>query len=235
MNFQDADNLIFAAAGALIAIFFCASILLIFVCLKLQKRRIKFEEFNATKSPSTKNKSHRQELSLVDIGLGNALEQVIIKLDTQWTMDHEAYDTFIPICLEILKRCHNFTDRLTTTLFGSKSDQLFGSRIVDISRSIPKRVDDIVRSIYPRLDVQLLEARTTNLILSVGQLAILAKHNMAANNKSEASFDWIDTDLKEMEAQLTVCIVVIGFLCQLLLMRHLSFPHFSDIASSCNR
>jgi hypothetical protein len=207
MNFQDADNLIFAAAGALIAIFFCASILLIFICFKLQKRRIKFEEFHPTKSPSTKkfkSKPHRQELSLVDISLSNALEQVIIKLDTQWTLEHEAYDTFIPICLEILKRCHNFTDRLTTTLFGSKSDQLFGSRIVDISRSIPERVDDIVRSIYPRLDVQLLEARTTNLILSVGQLAILAKHNMAANNRSEASFDWIDTDLREMETQLSV-------------------------------
>jgi hypothetical protein len=212
MNFQASDNLIFGAIGALTAIFFCAFILLLFICFQYQKRRLKFQEINesdslygrATAKKTNGNHSKHQELSLVDIGLGNALEQVIFKLDKQWTLDkaYSDYDIFIPICLDILKKCHSLTDRLTTILLGSKNLKLSGSRIVEISKRIPERLDDIVRSIYPTLDAALLEARTSNLILAVGQLAILAKHSMA-NNKSH-NLNWIDDELNKMELQLMV-------------------------------
>ena len=47
--------------------------------------------------------------------------------------------------------------------------------IAQVSRLISPRVDDVVRSMYPPLDPRLLEARSSALVLSVSQLALIVR------------------------------------------------------------
>lgn len=51
---------------------------------------------------------------------------------------------------------------------------------------------------YPPLDVRLLEARTSALVFSVGQLGLLTQ-NMCGNIKQ---LNWIDDDLEELDSLL---------------------------------
>lgn len=68
---------------------------------------------------------------------------------------------------------------------------------IQIARKITPRADDVVRSMYPPLDVCLLEARVAALILAVTHLALVSKHELF-KNKSKLS--WIDEALTEMNS-----------------------------------
>ncbi|XP_065839651.1 transmembrane protein 98-like [Oscarella lobularis] len=97
----------------------------------------------------------------------------------------------IPHCLEVLKTCHQLTDRLVAVTMKNaskaESKEKVGE-IVTVARRITPRVDDLVRSMYPPLDAKLIEARATALLLSVNHLVLVAKGAC----KLPYALQWVD-------------------------------------------
>lgn len=134
-------------------------------------------------------------LALSDIGLGSALEQILN--DEQWVDDASG---LIPHCLTVLKTCHSLTERLANLAMRPLGMKGSTDRLVEAAKRVPSRVDDVVHSMYPPIDVRLLEARAAALVLSVGQLALLAQ-NMCGNKQNLL---WIEQGLLEMDNHLVV-------------------------------
>lgn len=116
--------------------------------------------------------------------------------DERWVDDITG---LIPHCLEILKVCHHLTEKLVAMTMGNSSpihNNKKLAEIVDASRRIIPRVDDVVRSMFPPLDPRLLDARTQALILCVNHLVVVTKHACHA----PTDVDWIDNSLQEMDS-----------------------------------
>lgn len=138
-------------------------------------------------------------LALSEIGLGNALEQILN--DEHWMQDASG---LLPICLEVLRTCHSLTERLCSlAMMGHNKSSKFVSpnKLIDFAKRIPSRVDDVVKSMYPPLDPRLLEARTAALILAVGQLTLLVQTSCGIN---KAQLAWIENGLDQLDGHLAV-------------------------------
>lgn len=110
-------------------------------------------------------------MALNDIGLGSALEQILN--DEQWMDDASGV---IPHCLAILRTCHSLTERLAELAMRPMTTKYDSShRLIESTKRVPFRVDDVVRSMHPPLDLRLLEARLAALVLAVGQVALLTQ------------------------------------------------------------
>lgn len=79
------------------------------------------------------------------------------------------------------------------------------SRLIEATKRVPYRVDDVVRSMYPPLDARLLEARLAALVLAVGQVALLTQN---VSVTPDQYLDWIDDSLNEMDEHLMVWSIV---------------------------
>lgn len=141
-------------------------------------------------------------MALNDIGLGSALEQILA--DEQWMDDATGV---IPHCLAILRTCHSLTGRLAELAMGPLAANKHDStqRLIESTKRVPYRVDDVVRSMHPPLDLRLLEARLAALVLAVGQVALLAQSlSIRQPDKQQHFLGWIDEGLNEMDAHLLV-------------------------------
>lgn len=112
----------------------------------------------------------------------------------------------IPHCLAILRTCHSLTERLAELAMrplSTKRDSMH--RLIESTKRVPYRVDDVVRSMHPPLDLRLLEARLAALVLAVGQVALLTQSvSLTQPDKQQHFLDWIDDGLNEMDAHLLV-------------------------------
>lgn len=161
-------------------------------------------------------------LALNDIGLGSALEQIIS--DDRWLDDASGV---LPHCLAILRTCHALIERLaelamrpmrSATGASQRNAAAAGgaghatARLIEATRRVPSRVDDVVRSMHPPFDVRLLEARLAALVLAVGQVALLTQQAVApATSGGGADGDvvaeegrLIDGCLSDMDGHLAV-------------------------------
>lgn len=157
-------------------------------------------------------------LALNDIGLGSALEQILS--DEQWLDDASGV---IPHCLAILRTCHALTERLAELAMrpSSSSSSSAGSsarrdatvRLIEATKRVPSRVDDVVRSMNPPFDLRLLEARLAALVLAVGQVALLTQSvsqpggldGVAVGGAGGTAVGrWIDEGLNDMDGHLLV-------------------------------
>lgn len=188
MDLNGVDSLVAAAFGALGVIFVGAFVGLVVICRK-QHQRKRWSRLDNRSMKKNKNE-HELAMALGDIGLNNALEQIIS--DQQWVDDASG---LIPHCLVILRTCHGLTERLATLAMGP-SVKRFSNRLTDAAKRIPSRVDDVVQAMYPPLDARLLEARVAALVLAVGQLALLTQSAIGSH------VEWIDECLEEMDKHL---------------------------------
>lgn len=127
------------------------------------------------------------------------MEQILN--DEHWMQDASG---LLPICLKVLRTCHNLTERLCNlAMMGHNKSSKFVSpnKLIDFAKRIPSRVDDVVKSMYPPLDPRLLEARTAALILAVGQLTLLVQTSCGINKSQLA---WIENGLDELDTHLAV-------------------------------
>lgn len=112
----------------------------------------------------------------------------------------------IPHCLAILRTCHSLTERLAEVAMRpltAKRDST--QRLIESTKRVPFRVDDVVRSMHPPLDLRLLEARLAALVLAVGQVALLTQSvSLVQPDKQQHFLGWIDEGLNEMDAHLLV-------------------------------
>lgn len=156
-------------------------------------------------------------LALNDIGLGSALEQILN--DEQWLDDASGV---IPHCLAILRICHALTERLAELAMRPMSSSIGSSstakrdatvRLIEATKRVPFRVDDVVRSMNPPFDLRLLEARLAALVLAVGQVALLTQSVVQPGGVDGAASGgaggvavgrWIDEGLNDMDARLLV-------------------------------
>lgn len=142
-------------------------------------------------------------MALNDIGLGSALEQILN--DEQWMDDASGV---IPHCLAILRTCHSLTERLAELAMRPMSAKYDSThRLIESTKRVPFRVDDVVRSMHPPLDLRLLEARLAALVLAVGQVALLTQSvSMVQPDKQQHFLGWIDDGLNEMDSHLLVIV-----------------------------
>lgn len=140
-------------------------------------------------------------MALNDIGLGSALEQILN--DEQWMDDASGV---IPHCLAILRTCHSLTERLAELAMRPMTTKYDSShRLIESTKRVPFRVDDVVRSMHPPLDLRLLEARLAALVLAVGQVALLTQSvSLVQPDKHQHFLGWIDEGLNEMDSHLLV-------------------------------
>ncbi|KAG7165150.1 transmembrane protein 98-like [Homarus americanus] len=133
------------------------------------------------------------ELELDDVRLAPQIDKILN--DTQWVDDATG---LIPHCLAILKLCHQMTERLVaTTMTPIQKERLHD--IIEVTRRLSPRIDDVARAMYPPLDPRLLEARCSALILT---LTLLAWH--ARYSTSNSTVTLINEALKDMDRHLTV-------------------------------
>lgn len=104
-------------------------------------------------------------LELEDVTLAPQIHKILS--DAQWLDDATG---LIPHCLAILKLCHSLTERLmASTLAPLPPHQI--TLIIQASRRVSPRLDDVARAMYPPLDPCLLEARCSALTLTLALLA----------------------------------------------------------------
>ncbi|XP_063710014.1 transmembrane protein 98-like [Culicoides brevitarsis] len=197
---EEIDVLMAAAIGALFVIFLASLAILIYICWR-QRRNTNWERLEKIKGKKKSDSEPELALALSEIGLGNALEQILN--DEHWMQDASG---LLPICLEVLRTCHSLTERLCNLAMmggtGSKSSKFVSpNKLIDFAKRIPSRVDDVVKSMYPPLDPRLLEARTAALILAVGQLTLLVQTSCGINKSQLA---WIESGLDELDGHLAV-------------------------------
>lgn len=106
--------------------------------------------------------------------------------------------------MAILRTCHKLTEQLAALAMRPISFKGSTSRLIEATKRVPYRVDDVVRSMYPPLDARLLEARLAALVLAVGQVALLTQ---SISVTSDQYLDWIDDGLNEMDSHLMVSII----------------------------
>lgn len=139
-------------------------------------------------------------LALNDIGLGSALEQILC--DEQWMDDASGA---IPHCLAILRTCLALTKRLAELAsMRPIASGLTTNRLIEATKRIPARVDDVGRSMHPPFDVRLLEARLAALVLAVGQVALLTQSVAMPIAGGSAVEQWCDDGLADMDRHLLV-------------------------------
>ncbi|ROT72674.1 hypothetical protein C7M84_008929 [Penaeus vannamei] len=94
--------------------------------------------------------------------------------------------------------CHQMTERLVaTTMTPIHKDKLHD--IIEVTRRLSPRIDDVARAMYPPLDPRLLEARCSALILT---LTLLAWH--ARYLTSNTTVTLINEALGDMDRHLSV-------------------------------
>jgi len=186
---EELDYLMAGAIGALLVILFASFVILIYMCVRQKKGR------NWERLDKRRKSKPEPELALAlsEIGLGNALEQILN--DEHWINDASG---LIPQCLAVLRTCHSLTERITGLAMGPQKASTL--KLVEAAKRIPSRVDDVVKSMYPPLDPRLLEARTAALVLAVGQLTLLAQ-NLSGFSKQQVS---IEKGLDELDGHLAV-------------------------------
>lgn len=186
---EEIDFLMAGAIGALVAIFVASLIILVWICVQRRRRGRNWERLDKTRRGEPE-----LALALSEIGLGNALEQILN--DEHWISDASG---LIPQCLAVLRTCHSLTERLTSLAMGPQKSSTY--KLIEAAKRIPSRVDDVVKSMYPPLDARLLEARTAALILAVGQMTLLAQ-NLSGFNKQHLV--WMEAGLEQLDGHLAV-------------------------------
>ncbi|KAJ8973489.1 hypothetical protein NQ317_018762 [Molorchus minor] len=185
------------AFGVLSAIFISAFVILVVICRR-QKLIYKTTYIDAQNDTSRPEKQliepEKPELELGEVNLN--FDDILT--NEQWIDDATG---LIPHCLSILKNCRYLTERLTTLAMSSTPISGNFGQIVDSAKGISRRVDDMVRSMYPPLDPRLLEARAAALTLAVTHLALIAKYECGQKDKS--GLYWIDTSLDEMDSHMS--------------------------------
>lgn len=183
---------------------------------------------------NTRSSEHELAFALNDIGLGSALEQILC--DDQWMDDASGV---IPHCLAILRTCHSLTERLAELasirpIGNNKGTMSYDAaqataRLIEATKRVPSRVDDVVRSMHPPFDVRLLEARLAALVLAVSQVALLTQsvaippnNSVVISARGAAVGQWIDEALNDMHAHLLV-------------LRHISEQQTADEQSGNSR
>ncbi|KAJ8025208.1 Transmembrane protein 98 [Holothuria leucospilota] len=139
------------------------------------------------------------EVELKSVYFSNEQLSDILK-DEKWVDDATG---LIPHCLEILKTCHDLTEKLVAMTIGNTAtvnarESSLGD-IVVIAKRISPRVDDVVKCLYPPIDPRLIEARSAALLLSVQNLVLTAKYACKM-----PFVEWIDSSLSEMEHHLQI-------------------------------
>ncbi|XP_014672299.1 PREDICTED: transmembrane protein 98-like [Priapulus caudatus] len=196
------EAVVAVAISVLAAIFLASLVILVVLC---RHKYCKQMDLLSAQMQDT-----RPDVQLIDASLGTdnhaAFELDEVKLthpnieeilnDEKWIDDVTG---FVPHCLSILKICHHLTENLVAMTMG-KSAQIHNNKhmaeIVAAARRIVPRVDDMVRSMYPPMDVRLLDARATALILCVNHLVVVTKHACHA----PSVLGWIDDSLAEMDS-----------------------------------
>jgi len=195
---EEIDILMAASFGALTVIFIASFIILMYICWR-QKRGQTWERLEKKKHKKKSDSEPELALALSEIGLGNALEQILN--DDHWMKDASG---LLPQCLEVLRTCHSLTERLCSLAIMSpqKPSKLAPpSKIIEFARRIPGRVDDVVKSMHPPLDPRLLEARIATLILSVGQLTLLVQSSCGINKQQ---LNWVEKGLDDLDSHLAI-------------------------------
>ncbi|XP_063224575.1 transmembrane protein 98-like [Bacillus rossius redtenbacheri] len=185
---EPVDTMIAVAVGALAAVFVGALILLLLLC----------HRYKLASSMLGWGYSHVQqegraapEVELGEVCLHPDLEGVLA--DQEWLCDATG---LIPHCLDVLKLCHRLANGLLHLARGGLASPRAEREIVEVTRRITPRVDDMINSMYPPLDARLLEARTAALILAVTHLAFVTRQAVSGRA------DWIDDCLARMERHL---------------------------------
>uniref|UniRef100_A0A2R5L346 Transmembrane protein 98 n=1 Tax=Hirondellea gigas TaxID=1518452 RepID=A0A2R5L346_9CRUS len=170
---MDPDHTVGAVAlGVLAAIFVVSMVALAVICYRrhvLMKtpHHILTDSFYTSPELKLPKDAAAGGLELEDVRLAPQIDKILN--DAQWVDDATG---LIPHCLAILKLCHKLTERLvTTTLTPLPHYQI--NQIIQASRRVSPRLDDVARAMYPPLDPRLLEARCSSLTLI---LALLAAH-----------------------------------------------------------
>ncbi|XP_017786076.1 PREDICTED: transmembrane protein 98-like [Nicrophorus vespilloides] len=203
------------AMGVLSALFLSAFVILVFVCKrtkffnlhlylkgkKLVKRPISdlmmIEPDDVIFYKNNDKHFEKSEMEIDTVCFNENFDYIF--RDQQWLDDVSG---LIPHCLAILKCCRSLTERLTALAMGIINTSGFGLKeIVTCAKKISLRVDEMVQSMYPPLNPQLLEARATALMLAVTHLALIAQYECRSK---KIAMDWIERSMKEIEGHIEV-------------------------------
>ncbi|XP_018010965.1 transmembrane protein 98 [Hyalella azteca] len=175
------DKLGAVALGVLLVAFVGATVAVVFICCRrqgLRRASTSHQIFNhAFRKPQVMliddsvtpiaESERYSNLELEDVKLAPQIKRILN--DVQWVDDATG---IVPHCLAILKLCHYLTERLVASAVDPLTQPQI-SRIIEASRRVSLRVDDVARAMYSSLDPRLLEARFTALVLT---LALLTAH-----------------------------------------------------------
>ncbi|KAF2359099.1 hypothetical protein FHG87_010144 [Trinorchestia longiramus] len=175
------DTLGAAALGVLALVFVGALVALSLICYRRQSFRSSssVQIFNSAfcrpevmfiddSAPPALGTPGCSGLELEDVKLAPQIKKILN--DAQWVDDATG---LVPHSLAILKLCHHLTERLVASAHLEPLPQYQILRIIEASRKVSSRVDDVARAMYSPLDPRLLEARCSALTLT---LALLTAH-----------------------------------------------------------
>ncbi|XP_045625377.1 transmembrane protein 98 [Procambarus clarkii] len=189
------ETLVAVALGVLAAVFLGSLAALALVCYRraIHSKHHLFYSQDIRPEGLMNSGELWSELELDDVRLAPQIDKILN--DTQWVDDATG---LIPHCLAILKLCHQMTERLVaTTMTPIHKERLHD--IIEVTRRLSPRIDDVARAMYPPLDPRLLEARCSALILT---LTLLAWH--ARYSTSNSTVTLINEALKDMDRHLIV-------------------------------
>ncbi|KAK8747727.1 hypothetical protein OTU49_016560 [Cherax quadricarinatus] len=195
MRMEVVEMLVVVALGVLAVVFLGSLAALALVCYRRAVRTKPHLFYTQEIRPEVLMNSGElwSELELDDVRLAPQIDKILN--DTQWVDDATG---LIPHCLAILKLCHQMTERLVaTTMTPIHKERLHD--IIEVTRRLSPRIDDVARAMYPPLDPRLLEARCSALILT---LTLLAWH--ARYSTSNSTVTLINEALKDMDRHLIV-------------------------------
>lgn len=177
-------------------VFFACVIILIYICRNRFNQHKKLVNYMDFKQDGQLITEEWTDMELDDVNFSPQFESILS--DSRWVDDATG---LVPHCLDILKTCHQLTEYLVALAMGPVRKERV-QEIAEVCRLISPRVDDVVRSMYPPLDPRLLEARTSALVLSVSQLALIVRS--ASNSANATHFQIISTMLADMNDHLRV-------------------------------
>ncbi|KAK3866461.1 hypothetical protein Pcinc_028005 [Petrolisthes cinctipes] len=189
------QTLVAVALGVLAAVFLGSLAALALVCFRRALSAKHHLFYNQDIRPEVLMNTGEawSELELDDVKVAPQIDKILN--DTQWLDDATG---LIPHCLAILKLCHQMTERLVaTTMTPIHRDRLH--HIIEVTRRLSPRINDVARAMYPPLDPRLLEARCSALVLT---LTLLAWHARYSTSNSTVTF--INEALTDMDTHLTV-------------------------------
>ncbi|KAB7497370.1 Transmembrane protein 98 [Armadillidium nasatum] len=192
-----------AVTFGVLAAFFLASLATLFLfCYKrISTKHAKLYEVNEYNSESglvASNTNYEaqqwSEFELDDVKLAPQIRKILN--DTQWVDDASG---LIPHSLGILKLCHQLTEKLLVPALAERRRKCRLYDIIQISRRVSPRIDDVASAMYPPLDPRLLEARCSALVMA---LHLLVWHARATT--PDAIHGFIQEVFSEMENHLAV-------------------------------